>query len=109
MNVNKLRLFNILFIISYLLVIGGAVCYLLNFSWGMYIFGAGAVILTIVRFLSTPPSSDFRIQRLNRMQAISTILLLTTIYLMYKEFTSWGLTLTIAAIIDLVIAFRKPS
>jgi len=43
------------------------------------------------------------------MQAISTILLLATIYLMYKEFTSWGLTLTIAAIIDLVIAFRKPS
>ncbi|HPD27381.1 MAG TPA: hypothetical protein PK673_03290 [Paludibacteraceae bacterium] len=108
MNVNKLRLFNILFIISYLLVIGGAVCYLSDFR-GMYIFGAGAVILTIVRFLSTPPSSDFRIQRLNRMQAISTILLLATIYLMYKEFTSWGLTLTIAAIIDLVIAFRKPS
>ncbi|HHT61080.1 MAG: hypothetical protein KBB61_06035 [Paludibacteraceae bacterium] len=108
MNVNKFRLLNILFIISHLLVIGGAVCYLSDFR-GMYIFGAGAVILTIVRFLSTPPSSDFRIQRLNRMQAISTILLLATIYLMYKEFTSWGLTLTIAAIIDLVIAFRKPS
>lgn len=108
MNVNKFRLLNILFIISHLLVIGGAVCYLSDFR-GMYIFGAGAVILTIVRFLSTTPSSDFRIQRFNRMQAISTTLLLATIYLMYKEFTSWGLTLTIAAIIDLVIAFRKPS
>jgi hypothetical protein len=106
---HKTQIINILFIASYLLVLSGAICFILGYHWSIYIFSVGAVILTVVRFLATQPSDNFRMRRLNRMQAISSILLIATIYLMYKDFTSWGLTLTVAAVIDLVIAFRKPS
>lgn len=105
----KILLFSILFVFSYLLVVAGALCTIFGYSWSIYVFGVGAVVLTVVRFLTTPSTNDFRVRRLNRMQAISTVLLLATIYLMYKNYTSWGLPLTVAAIIDLVIAFRKPS
>lgn len=70
------------------------------------IFGITTVITIIGRYITLPQPDDFKTKRLNRILAISAILLCVTCYFMFKHNNAWAISLTIAAFIDIYTSFR---
>lgn len=105
----KQTLLHVIFFVGYICVIVGAIIQLLELQFAPYVFSLGAFLVIVFRFLTTNPSSDLRIKRLNRMSTISAILLLISVYLMFSGSNLWVLMLVIVAIFDLVISFRFPT
>ena len=72
--------------------------------------GIGALCLLIYR-LATPIEIEdtLRIKRFQIQIVISTLLYFGTAYLMYIKDHRWLISLLVAAIIDIVIAYRIPS
>ena len=105
----KQTLLHIMFFVGYICVVSGAAIQLFELSFAPYIFSLGAALVIIFRFLTVSPSSDLRIKRLNKMLAISAVLLVVSAYFMFTGSNLWALTLIIATIFDLVISFRFPA
>lgn len=105
----KQNLLHIIFFIGYICIVTGAVVQLFELSFAPYVFSIGVALVIIFRFLTTVPSSDVRTKRLNRMLAISAVLLLISAYFMFTNSNLWALTIVIAMVFDLVVSFRFPT
>ncbi len=106
---STIKIQKIIFIISGILLIGGAILFLFNQNLAVIGFGLGTIGSLYVRIKNLTKSSDFRIKRLQKIQALSAILLLGTVYLMYIKSDAWIIALILSAIIDLIISYRMPN
>lgn len=95
-------------IISGIILVSGCIAYILKNELAVYMVGFGAIGLTIIKIKNLSYSVNFRIRRLQKISALSTILLLATVYLMYIQRKEWALTLLLSAIIDLIVSYRMP-
>lgn len=99
----------IILVLSGLLMVGGAVAYLFfSKEYVIVAFGLGVIGSLYIKIKTLPRDADFRIKRLQKIQALSAVLLLGTVYLMYIEHNAWIITLILSAIIDLIVSFRMP-
>lgn len=95
----------------------GAVCLLVGAAmmithWKLspYLYCIGALLFSSMQILDRYEGKDFTIRRLRRQQIFAAIMLLITGVLMFIEkHNGWMVTLTIAALIELYVAFRMPS
>ena len=73
-----------------------------------YLFSVAAAGFVVIRILNPIKSDDFRIRRMQGMQAIGALLLIASAYFMFTGNNFWALTLIIASVIELVVSFRMP-
>lgn len=100
---------NFIYIVSGIITIISALLFVIIENKAVYPFALGAAGMTFIKIKQLKYSNNFRIKRLQRIQAISTILLLTTVYLMYKNENAWVVTLLLSAGIDLIVSYRMPA
>lgn len=73
-----------------------------------YLYIAGVALIAIYRILTVKRDGDFRIKRLNTLEATSTLLLIASAYCLYIAKNVWVLLLLLALAIDIIITFRYP-
>lgn len=95
----------IIFNISGLLVLAGAILYLTQWMFAPYLFAAGAAGIAICYLTTSTKEMDFRNRRLHRSNVIAGILMICASGFMFKHRTEWILCLTISAILQLYTAF----
>lgn len=98
----------IIFIVGGTITIIGAVAQLFNVKAAPYIFSAGALILIVLQFMAALKSknTDPRLQRLTRVNFITSLLLALAAYFMFTSANSWVVAVLIYAISSLIMSFR---
>lgn len=72
--------------------------------------GLGSLLLIAYRVLNPLQGDDAaRIKRLEFQIVISSILYLTATYFMFNRDRNWVVCLLLAAVIDIIVAFRTPN
>lgn len=99
---------DIIYFLSGIIVVAAAITHILNFPYATYAFAVGAVGIIYLRVTNLNSSENFRIRRLNKILAFSTILLIASGYLMFIKHNAWAVTLLLSAIFDLIVSYRMP-
>lgn len=104
------KLHNIIMGIGALCILTGAALMITQWYLSPYIYCVGSLMFATIQILDRYEGSDFTIKRLRRQQIFASIMLLVTGVLMFVEkHNGWVVTLTIAAAIELYVAFRMPT
>ena len=99
---------SIIFIITGLLLLAGAILYFPYPGIAPYLFAVGTAGIAI-HYLTIPVTNlDFRGRRLHRFNIIASLLMIVASGLMFNERKEWILCLSIAAILQLYTAFVTP-
>lgn len=98
----------IIFNISGLLVLAGAVLYLTHWEYAPYFFAVGSAGVAVCYLTVSVKEMGFRQRRLHRSNVIAGMLMIFASGLMFKDRTEWVLCLTIAAILQVYTAFVIP-
>ena len=98
---------NYVFLVGSLLLVAGAFLYLTIQFEAAILFSVGAALIVLARIMMPYQGDDFRIKRLVRMQYLATLLYLPTAYFMFQNQSYWFLCFLIAAMLEIVVAFRK--
>ena len=99
---------NSIYLLSGILAVIGVVLYFFGNEHAFIVFCIGAAGMIALRVMSFKHTDDFRVRRLQNTQFISTLLLLFSGYLMYRQNDIWVLSLMISAVLDLVVMLRMP-
>ncbi len=106
------KLSGLLYLVFGTLLVAGAALHIAEKTFAPYVFSvaaAGLIVLKILSLKNTNTSkADFRVRRLNNIQAIAAVLLIFSAYLMFVKNNFWALALILSAIFDLVVVFRMP-
>lgn len=93
------------FALSYILLLAGAMLYVVHWWMAPYLFAIGSAGVTVC-YMSVPVvGMDLRHKRLHRFNVIAGILMVCASGFMFKERSEWILLLTIAAIFQVYTAF----
>jgi acyl-CoA synthetase (AMP-forming)/AMP-acid ligase II len=92
-------------ILSYTLVLVGAVLYPARWEYAPYLFAAGAAGVTVYYLTLPYQSSDYRMRRLQRINILAGISMLVASALMFKQEMAWVVFLLIAAMLQLYTSF----
>lgn len=93
------------FALSYILLLAGAMLYVVHWWMAPYLFAVGSAGVTVC-YMSVPViGMDLRHKRLHRFNVIAGILMVCASGFMFKERSEWILLLTIAAIFQVYTAF----
>lgn len=93
------------FALSYILLLAGAMLYVVHWWMASYLFAVGSAGVTVC-YMSVPVvGMDLRHKRLHRFNVIAGILMVCASGFMFKERSEWILLLTIAAIFQVYTAF----
>lgn len=93
------------FALSYILLLAGAMLYVVHWWMAPYLFAVGSAGVTVC-YMSVPVvGMDLRHKRLHRFNVIASILMVCASGFMFKERSEWILLLTIAAIFQVYTAF----
>lgn len=93
------------FALSYMLLLAGAMLYVVHWWMAPYLFAVGSAGVTVC-YMSVPVvGMDLRHKRLHRFNVIAGILMVCASGFMFKERSEWILLLTIAAIFQVYTAF----
>ena len=92
-------------ILSYMLVLLGAVLYLTHWEYAPYLFTTGAVGITVYYLTLPYQSSDYRMRRLQRINILAGISMIVASVLMFKQEMAWVVFLLIAAMLQLYSSF----
>lgn len=104
------KLYNIIMGIGALCILAGATLMITRWEPSPYIYCIGALLFATMQMLDKYEGTDFTIKRLHRQQIFASLMLLVTGVLMFVEkHNGWVVTLTIAAAIELYVAFRMPT
>lgn len=98
---------NYVFLVGALLLVAGALFYLAYPFNASITFAVGVLLVIVSRVQMPYKGTDSRIQRLYRMQYLATLLYLPAAYFMYTQQPYWFLCLLVAAILEIVVAFRR--
>lgn len=91
-----------------LILIASTIAFILAVQYAPYAFAVGAAGIIFLRIRNLNHSDNFRIRRLNKIFAFSTVLLIATTYLMFINHRAWAITLILSAIFDLIVSLRMP-
>jgi uncharacterized membrane protein len=97
-----------LFVVSALLLLTGTLFYITGWLLSPYLFAVGAAGLTLIYATEPQEESDIRKKRLQRFNLIAGVLMIGASMLMFNDRNEWMLCLTIAAILQLYVAFVYP-
>lgn len=93
------------FALSYILLLAGAMLYVVHWWIAPYLFAVGSAGVTVC-YMSVPVvGMDLRHKRLHRFNVIAGILMVCASGFMFKERSEWILLLTVAAIFQVYTAF----
>ena len=98
----------ILFIVSALLLLTGTVLYITEWTLSPYLFAVGAAGLALGYATEPNKETDVRKRRLQRYNLIAGVLMIAASMLMFNDRNEWMLCLSIAAILQLYVAFVYP-
>lgn len=98
----------ILFSVSAISLLIGAVLYITSWLFAPYLFAFGAAGLTLIYATEPNKETDLRKRRLQRFNLIAGVLMIAASGLMFNDRNEWMLCLTIAAILQLYAAFVYP-
>lgn len=101
------KIFDYVFLVGALLLAGGALFYLAYPLNAPYLFSAGALLVIVARLKMPYTGTDFRQKRLSNMQHLASILYIPTAYFMFTQQPYWFLCFLIAAMLEIVVAFRR--
>jgi len=98
----------IIFIIGGTITIVGAIAQLFNVTAAPYVFSAGALIIIALQLMAALNSknSDPRLQRLTRVNFITSLFLALAAYFMFTSANSWVVAALIYALSSLIMSFR---
>ena len=96
------------FNVAALLLLTGAVMYLALSSIAPYLFAVGAAGIAICYLTMPTKDMDFRHRRLHRYNVFAGLLCIVASGLMFSARKEWVICLTIAAILQLYVAFITP-
>lgn len=96
---------NVIFGLSYALVIAGAMLYLTRWGFAPYLFAVGSAGVAVSYLSVRTDSMEFRQKRLHRFNVLAGVLMIVSSGLMFNSRTEWILCLFIAAIFQLYSAF----
>lgn len=99
---------NIIFSLSGLLVLVGAVLYLTQWMYAPYLFAVGSSGIAVCYLTLSAKEMGLRQRRLHRSNVIAGLLMICASGFMFKDRTEWILCLTIAAILQVYTAFVSP-
>ncbi len=98
----------IVFNFSALLLLAGAVLYLVKFEFASYLFALGAAGIAICHLTLNVKNLGFRRRRLQVFNVIASLLMIVASSFMFMHRNEWILCLTIAALLQLYTAFVAP-
>lgn len=98
----------IIFIVGGTITIIGAVAQLFNVLAAPYVFSVGALIVIVLQFIAAlkNKNTDPRLQRLTRVNFITSLFLALAAYFMFTSANSWVVAVLIYAISSLIMSFR---
>ena len=93
------------FALSYILLLAGAMLYVVHWWMAPYLFAVGSAGVTVC-YMSVPVvGMDLRHKRLHRFNVIAGILMVCASGFMFKERSEWILLLTVAANFQVYTSF----
>jgi hypothetical protein len=95
----------LIFNCSALLLLTGAVCYLINVFYAPYLFAPGAAGIAFCHLTTPVKHLGIRLRRLQMFNVIAGLLMLVASVFMFKHQNEWILCLSIAALLQLYTAF----
>lgn len=105
----------LLLYLGYLAIFAAALIYpsgimVCGFPAAVLSIGLGSILLIAFRILNPLEGDDAaRIKRLEFQVVISSIFYLVATYFMYNKERNWVVCLLVAALIDIIVAFRTPN
>lgn len=98
----------IIFNFSALLVLFGAVLFLIKLPFAPYLFAVGTAGIAICHLTLPTKGMGFRERRLQIFNVIASLLMIVASTFMFKDQNEWIVCLTIAALLQLYTAFVAP-
>lgn len=95
--------------LGYIGIISGTILFFLNWAYNPYLLILGVILFVVARYLSLERSNDYRLKRLNNLQAFGMLLLIASGYLVWIGSSSFVVTLLAFAILELWVSLRYPS
>jgi hypothetical protein len=96
---------SIVFVVSGILVLAGAVLYLSEWIPAPYLFATGAAGVTVCYLTVPSPPSDFRTRRLNRWNVLAGLAMIVASVFMFRHRMEWVAFLLVSALIQMYTAF----
>jgi len=100
------KLLNIVFTVGAILVLISSILVMENVVWGKYAFASGVALFFFSRLKMAYSGNDFRLKRLNRLYFFSSLALVVTSCLQFRENGGWIVLLLIVAILEFYISLR---
>jgi len=104
----KFKVLSAIYVTGFVIVIIASLAHFFQFGLAKYFFSAGAILLIaerlIVMFRET--GSDFRMQRLQRMQLMLSLVLALAAWSMFDGTTLWVAAVLIYALVTIFLSFR---
>lgn len=107
---------NACFRIGALLMLGGAAIFILYPTVGMYVYGAGTLMFTLMQIRAEYLGNAITLLRLRRQQLFACCCFVFALVMMSMQLHNWGpchrqewvIALTIGCILELYTSFRIP-
>lgn len=96
---------NILYVISGILLLSGAVLYIVKLAIAPYLFAMGSAGVLLCYLTLSTADMSFRQKRLHKFNVLAGFLMVIASALMFKGKIEWVLLLSIAAIFQAYAAF----
>ncbi len=96
---------NLLFMVSAILLLAGAVLYMVKWLVAPYLFAVGAAGITVCHLTESVVELNFRQKRLHRFKVFSGFFMIAASIFMFKGKMEWVVLLAIAAIFQTYTAF----
>ena len=100
------KIYNIFFIVGAVTILVSSVLVMEHVLYSKYIFAVGVAMYIISRMRSTYEGDDFRLKRLNRLNFLSSLFMLGSSYMQFKNLNSWVAVMLMAALTELYVAIR---
>jgi TRAP-type uncharacterized transport system fused permease subunit len=98
---------NYFFILSGILLLAGAICYLSRWYYAPYIYAFGAAGVAVFFMTAQYQGLNFRERRLHRINVIASVMIIVSSFFMFRAHTGWVVFLLIAALMLLYTSSVK--
>lgn len=97
-----------LYAAGYILLMLGTICYFSDCKAAPYLYSFGVMLLVVVRIVLPIDTENRRTNRLNKIHAFATLILVASAYGMFRHYYLWLPGLLLSTLLDLFISFRLP-
>lgn len=107
---DKLRtlLLKWLYACGYILLMLGTAFYFSDIKAAPFLYSLGVMFLVVVRVVLPIDTSNRKTNRLNKIHAFATLVLVASAYGMFRHYYLWLPGLLLSTLLDLLVSFRLP-